>query len=371
MKNSTHKIFVAALFTLLLTNYGAFACNLSDLTFLTLTQGVGQSCTITARLCVGLGITGATKGGDQGTTNIGIGFWDPVGGAIVTSFSPATITGPPPTNCLMTGGVNNSGAFGTRSFIGYAMPAICGASGYGCVTTTVACGNAQPWCTNFSFTLNRIPDSIRVFGAEGGGNFLGGCYPNPDMKIDLSAFPVIWGDIEGIRSTAGVNVKWTTVREVNTDYMTVERADESGAFSSIGQLPSVGNAQEVTRYEFFDRAPLPGINLYRVVEVDAAGSSYDSQIIEIDYFKPSAITWGSVGPNPATDFVDLSFYSPTPQSMNLMLCDVTGKLVISKSINAAYGGNAIRLDLETLNRGAYFLSLSGSGDKLTRKIVKL
>ncbi len=190
------------------------------------------------------------------------------------------------------------------------------------------------------------------------------------MLIDLSHFPVIWGEIECVTVPTGVNVQWSTVREVNTDYMIVERADENGEFQTIGQLPAVGTSQALTRYEFFDASPMLGSNIYRIVQVDVAGGSYDSRSVEVDYFKPSTIAWGSVGPNPAAEFVNLSFYSPIAQPMNLVVCDITGKVMVSQSIYAVYGSNAIRLDLAALNRGAYFLSLTGSGDRLTRKIVK-
>ncbi len=368
MKKYIPKIFTLALFSILLSGSAVRACNLSDVTF-TSFSGSGPF-VIGVRLCVGTGITGATKGGDQGTTNMLFGFWDNLPGVIVTAFTPASFNGPPPNNCLMNGSLSAGGPFGTRSIVGYTATG-CGTSGFGCVSTTVACGNARAWCNNFTFTVNRIPDSIRVFGAEGGGNPIGGCYPNPDMKIDFSSFPVLWGDIEGIRSTAGINVKWSTLREVDTDYMIVERSIDQVSFESIGELPSAGNSSAQVRYQFFDPAPVTGSNWYRIVQVDRNGASYDSEIIEVNYFKPEAITWGNIGPNPTSSAIDFTFYSPRSEPVKVILFDVTGKVDRSFVMDAIIGGNSMHLDLNDLNRGAYYLSVQGAGEKLIHKVIKL
>ncbi|MEM7038142.1 MAG: T9SS type A sorting domain-containing protein, partial [Bacteroidota bacterium] len=56
----------------------------------------------------------------------------------------------------------------------------------------IACAQANcgptPFVTyNIVFRANLVPDSIRVYGIEGNGNELGGCYPNQNMQVSCFA----------------------------------------------------------------------------------------------------------------------------------------------------------------------------------------
>ncbi len=384
MKISTIRVFALAFLALLMSQNVVKACNLSDVTPINIRRlgplpaGPWQ---IIFRLCVGMGITGSTKCGDQITSSLYFGFYDSQPGFLVTAFTPASLIGPNVGvgRCTMPG--TNFGPdpyFGLQGEVIYTDPGYygdppCLQHSYGCVTTTPICGTAQAFCRNCSITVNQIPDSMRVFGVEGGGNPVGGCYPNPDMMINFNSFlPVVWGEIEGVRTTAGINIKWSTLEEINTDYFEVQRSVDGVNFDAIGQVPSLeGYSINMARYEFFDGSPNPGNNLYRIVQYDKSGDFNDSETIEVNYFEPEGMSWGSVGPNPASEYLNVSFYSPVAESTTLQLRDAAGKTVISSTVAAINGGNTLGVDLSKINAGNYFLSIQGANGKLVRKIVKL
>ncbi len=382
MKISTLKIFGFALVVLLFASTSLQACNLSDLTPISITGGPLGPFVIRYRLCVGMGITGGIKGGDQITSSMYFGFYDSQPGFTVLAFTPANLAGPavgvPPVPCIMPG--TNFGPdpyFGLQGEViyndpGYYGNAPCAQHSYGCVSSTLFCGGVRSYCQVLTVTVNQIPDSMRVFGVEGGGNPVGGCYPNPDMMINFNSFlPIVWGEIEGQRSTAGITVKWSTLLEVNSDYFIVERSVDGGSFAAIGEVSAAGNSSTQLDYQFVDLEPRQGSNQYRIVHVDRSGLFNDSETIEVEYFQPEGISWGGVGPNPTSGPVAIAFYNPANEVVELQVGDATGRLVVSEKINAIHGGNVVNLDLANVNAGGYYLSLQGLGDRITRKLTKL
>jgi Secretion system C-terminal sorting domain len=384
MKKTTLRFLWIVMLGLLVSGNVAKACNFSDLTFLGVT-GTGPY-VISVRLCVGMGITGSSLGADQSTRSFMFGFWDSQPGFAISAFTPASVTGPPTTFqsglCpTATPGCTNNGAIFTNPYLGSTAlvryiqgGAPCSATkSYGCITATCRCGQAQAYCTNHTFTVNQLPDSMIALGIEGAGNGIAGCFPNADMRINFNLlFPLTWGSISTARHAAGVEVVWSTEEESNMDYFIVERAMEGEAYQEIGHVAAVGTTQEAVKYSFLDNAPLKGACTYRIVSVDKSGELSDSKTIaELGHASLGGLAWGAVGPNPASDHLDISFYSPQASQVTYQVFDAGGKRVLAADMDAIVGGNSARIDLAGLVGGSYFLSLQNGKDKLTRKIVKL
>jgi Secretion system C-terminal sorting domain len=376
MKIFSLKMFALTLLALVMTRSMTQACNLSDVSLVSITgTGLGPF-VITVRLCVGMGITGSTKGGDQSTNSVFFGFWDSDPSFSVLSFTPANMVGP--MGCSMPGtNVGPDPYWGIQGEVSYTDPGYfgpnipCTASPYGCVNFNPTCGNVQSFCRNFAFTVNHVPDSLRVFGVEGGGNPVGGCYPNSDMMLNLGDFPVIWGDLQALSVGAGIKIKWTTLTEVNSDYFSIERAIDGGEYQAIGRIPAVGNSNSQLAYEFLDRSPATGENRYRIVQVDKTGQSDDSEAITAAFTAPDALAWGESGPLPASDFINLTFYAPIPDVLHFELRDAAGKMAMEFDLNATLGHNALRLDMSKVNAGMYYLNMTGKNGKVMKKITKL
>jgi hypothetical protein len=100
-----------------------------------------------------------------------------------------------------------------------------------------------------------MPDSVRVYGVEGGGNPVAGCYPDADMMINFTTLAVEWGTVEGIGLEHSVKLKWSTLSETNTDLFLVERASDNGDFVEIGTVDAAGLSTSLLKYEFVDLAP--------------------------------------------------------------------------------------------------------------------
>ncbi len=164
------------------------ACDRSSLNLLSVTPN-GNTWDITMELNIGAGVTGTVTGADNSTYTFSFGFFTGCSGPTsftVNSFSPAVLVSDF-TNCSYPGFLAGM-AFGAQENVVYQNPSSCP---FACVSNTNQCGNVYTQTDTITVNVTAVPDSIRVFGIEGVGNPLGGCYPNADMMIDLSNHPSI------------------------------------------------------------------------------------------------------------------------------------------------------------------------------------
>jgi hypothetical protein len=77
----------------------------------------------------------------------------------------------------------------------------------------------------------------------------------------------------------------------------------------------------------------------------------------------------AVFPNPASDYLNISFAEPLDAEVNLMLIDAQGKLFKSQVIEAA--ASEIQLNFQDLPSGIYLLKLTKGKLSNVYKVVKL
>ncbi len=93
------------------------------------------------------------------------------------------------------------------------------------------------------------------------------------MPITLSEFSVREGE-------AGHVLDFATASEENFDYFDIERSPDGETFTSIGQVQGA-NLISGRRYRYIDRNPHPGLNYYRLKQVDRDGSYEYSRVVHI------------------------------------------------------------------------------------------
>lgn len=71
-------------------------------------------------------------------------------------------------------------------------------------------------------------------------------------------------------------------------------------------------------------------------------------------------------PVPATDNINVELFSNAVASVEVNICDVSGKIAKSLGVQTlSAGGNAISADVSDLNNGFYFMSVVGNGSKVS------
>lgn len=353
------------------------ACNRSFVRMDSLTvSGSGYRLYIT--MCIGTGRTGIDIGGDQNTGVFEFGFFDatPADPLVITTVTPMTVT---PALYTSTSSYSTAGAacppgsnpFGVDCRVRYS--ATTAGLWFGCTISTAECGDTAQQCFQFSFQMDQIPDSLRAYGVEGANIATNGCYPNADMGLDLSSLPVVWGSFIGTAAEAGVTLNWITYNDVTTSRYVVSRSQDGTQYTSIGSVSGKAlDKNDVAPYQFFDPNPNPGVNYYKLTQMNDAGAVSSSEVVQVVYNSPTATQWNFVSPIPSQDFVNMSFRSPAEQSFDLEVVDMKGQIVHQARISALIGTTDVSLDLSNWAPGFYFIRLTGDDNSmLEKKIVKI
>ncbi len=94
----------------------------------------------------------------------------------------------------------------------------------------------------------------------------------PCIDAPLSApLPISLTGFTAQAVRGAVRLSWRTASELNNDYMVVERSADARHYTALGKIKGAGTTQEPQAYTFTDRHPLPGLQFYRLRQVDFDG----------------------------------------------------------------------------------------------------
>lgn len=164
------------------------------------------------------------------------------------------------------------------------------------------------------------------------------------------ALPVELVDFSARLVDEGTQLDWRTASEQNNEGFYIERRTATGAhWTEMGFVPGHGTTTETNDYFFLDEKPLPGLNYYRLRQVDFDGRLQYSNIVKLEVEVKGSHP--VLFPNPAGTTVQMQF----PQEFEdgqLDVFDVAGRLVLSKDLEA--GNQSVQLNMAHLAAGTYF-----------------
>lgn len=190
--------------------------------------------------------------------------------------------------------------------------------------------------------------------AAGGLNASGGLLP-----IELLSF-------YATTQTNSIALHWQTALEVDNDYMAVERSRDGKAFEEIGRIAGKGTTDLVQEYRFFDEKPFPGLNYYRLRQVDFDGTTAYHRVI--------AVVFGafnndlSVFPTVAKEQVFIHWNKPLKQEVTVQVIDISGQVLTRQQLEAETQSTSLRVD--QLPSGHYFLHIRSYDEVKVEKFIK-
>lgn len=316
---------------------GLQACDSTELNFVSIAAGPGGTYDLTVEYCIGGGILGLNQGAGGNTGTMAFGFYSSVP-ITVNSFTP-TMTSDT-TGCTLNG-MNAGPNFGANVVIGY----IAGACQFACITSTAACGEPHSDCGMLTFNVDVIPDSIRLFGAEGGGAPLAGCYPNADMAIDFAG-AVLNAEVISLQGQARgnkVELQWQARDQAEVKAYLIERRSRDGDWEMIGRVAAAEPAS--SGYEWSQEV-MPNTWLYRVQAREADGTIRLSPLVEIVVEESLPVR---IFPNPAANQV--TFQRGWSVGDRLLVRNLHGQLVARREVRAA--GDGFTMNVAAWPRGIY------------------
>ena len=147
-------------------------------------------------------------------------------------------------------------------------------------------------------------------------------------------------------------LRWETATERDNRYFAIERGTDGNTFREIGQTPSLGNSRSPQTYTYTDRAPLRGINYYRLRQVDTDGRYTYSPVV-------TAVMEGAfvqLAPSATTDVLRLTATEPGEETRTWQIFDTAGRLLQSGIWEAESVQH--ELSVSDLPQGHYTLRLT-------------
>lgn len=224
--------------------------------------------------------------------------------------------------------------------------------------TPVQIGTATNWSqidAGADYTLSiKTDNTLWGWGNNNTGQLGDGTNTDRNIPVSIGCglLPVTWLYVQGQLQNKLPLIKWATASESNTKHFEIEHSSNAISYSTIGTVTAAGNSSVTKHYQFLQHHPVAGKNYYRVKQVDLDGRSSYSSVIVIDVKDESNSI--IVSPNPAQDFIKISFSSPQ-QKTSLRLFNQQGQLVKQQILPA--GLQQQNIDVSKLAAGVYTAQL--------------
>jgi hypothetical protein len=219
---------------------------------------------------------------------------------------------------------------------------------------TFGSGTKEGAIIYLGFTLETARDTAMA-------SFMGRAFQFFDVK---QVFPVTGLETTVKLTGNTVQIKWSTIAEINTKEFDVEKSTDGIHFRKIGTKAAEGNSHTGKEYAFHDILESPGMYFYRIKIIDTDGKSYYSDIKNVQYELGSSSV--KIGPNPFKSSLTIANLEDVKR---IDLIDLAGRIVLSKEVKEE---STIILQAGKLPAGIYQLKISKTnGNFSTNKVIKL
>jgi hypothetical protein len=175
--------------------------------------------------------------------------------------------------------------------------------------------------------------------------------------------PVTLASFKGSKTKLGNELSWITSAEFNNNGFDVLRSNDGQSFTKIGYVNTKainGNSSNVLNYNFVDNSTQGQAKYYRLNQLGSDNRNQLSSIVFIKGDNTNTYTLNFVSPNPAQNFVNVNIASTINENVSLMVYDATGKNVFTQNASLTTGNNNIKINVNKLSLGNYFIKVAGS-----------
>ena len=211
----------------------------------------------------------------------------------------------------------------------------------------------------YTQVANLLTSTADDMGASGFDNTFGHGRLNAQAALAATpppapSLPVAWLGFEGEAVATGIQLSWSTARELHNDRFVVE-AWRGGAFVALGEVPGAGDSDQPQAYGYLDQTAQTGLNRYRLRQVDLDGQTAFSPEVEVWWTETSVST---PYPVPADAQVLIPVRGLAGNSLWITVSDLQGRVVAEvANLPVTADREEIALDVSSLPSGLYGLRL--------------
>ncbi len=190
------------------------------------------------------------------------------------------------------------------------------------------------------------------------------------LPIEFGPFVV---SLNGSTST----ISWETFMESNNRGFVIERGQQDGLgetghvlWEDISFVKGLGDTEDGHVYTYVDEITFNGRPyFYRIRQLDYNGQSTFSEIRSVNPEGPISSSLLALYPNPAKDWINLTYYSHQKASVSLQMLDLKGRVVMKKDFQEnSPGVFEHKIHLGQFSQGLYLFNLQLGSARYTRKI---
>jgi hypothetical protein len=183
----------------------------------------------------------------------------------------------------------------------------------------------------------------------------------------IAALPIELISFEVYKKNANtVQITFATATEHNNERFEIERSTDGIVFEKIGAVKGAGSSVHTQHYSFEDTKPVPGVNYYRLRQVDFDNHFSYSEIEKVDV-KANDIRL-IVYPTQVLDVLHLQLGQALDTDAQWQIVDMAGQVVAMGQIPAEQTNASI--DTGNLTKGLYVLRLTSAQQIIAQKFTK-
>lgn len=218
------------------------------------------------------------------------------------------------------------------------------------------------------FPVFRVWDedgNVTFFGPQSSVLLLPGSPSFGALPIELMAFT-------GKRIDNTIELYWRTATEQNNHFMEVQRSKDGKTFEPLAQIPSKAESffsATPLDYRFTDNRPMPGVNYYRLRQVDLDGKEEFHSIIAVLFKDQEDKTKGiTLFPTVVVDQLNLALPEEARTEGELYISDMSGRVLLQLAVEQGVQQRSI--PIQQLAIGQYVLVVRIGRDVQTVRFVK-
>jgi hypothetical protein len=171
-----------------------------------------------------------------------------------------------------------------------------------------------------------------------------------------------------LTSDIAAKLSWATATEKNADYYLIEKSTDGVHYTELTKTQAVGNSTTLSNYTVYDKYLSKGLNYYKLTEFDKNGipSFFGYATVSNN----AALEIFNIFPNPAQDAITLNLKNFAVPVIGYELYNSQGELVKTENISLTNGDALYNLDLSYLEKGLYFVKLTGTESVLRKTFIK-
>lgn len=186
------------------------------------------------------------------------------------------------------------------------------------------------------------------------------------LSLALAPLPVELLDFNVTCVNNNVVLEWCTATEKDNSYFTIEQSVDGINYTTIGKIAGNGTTEEKHCYNYITTS-VSDLTYYKLNTVNSYGTKNTSKISSIVSCNNS--NQNILIANDGSKEIGVVINSLTNQKLELYIQNALGQLVEVRSIETIQGYNNIRVDLQTISNGLYYVSVYNANEKMISKKI--